>query len=108
MVLVLDGHFNNAIVPTNGIDNGHVFSLAKYGVNSVEVGLRRMADEELTSSGVFARVRHGEGACEVFVRINFAVDLVARTTGSGGSFFACTTVGAAALDHEVGNDPVKG
>ena len=53
-------------------------------VCTVEVRLRRVADEELAAARVLARVRHRQRAGHVLVRVEvrLALDLVARAAGA--------------------------
>lgn len=76
----------------------------KYGVVAVEV-LRVLAvvtDKKLRSSGVPAGVCHGEDSpvVNLVVAGKFTIDVVA---GAATSY----AVGASALYHEVGNDPME-
>ena len=70
---------------------------------------RDVHDEELRAAGVFAGVGHAEGAALVVLvaAAGFAVDFVAGAAGAGHAFGAGAGVGAAALNHEVGDDAVK-
>src|SRR6266540_3976124 len=54
--------------------------LAEDGVDAVQVRLSGVADEELATPGVFPRVRHRQGAGDVFVRValSLALDRIAR------------------------------
>src|SRR4029079_12528305 len=60
--------------------------LAEHGVDAVEVTRVLLAQdhEELTATGILSRVRHGESADLVLVRIvgRFALDLPTRRAGS--------------------------
>ena len=88
------------------VDDVETFDdFAEYGVVTVEVGgvLAAVADEKLGATGVAAGVGHGQYAAVVILVIarQFAVDLIA------GAAIA-DAIGAAALDHEIGDDTVKG
>jgi hypothetical protein len=100
--LLFDRHFDNLVIATNRIDHGHISGFAKDGVQAIEVALGAMADEELTAAGVRATVGHRETACLMTVGIafGFAGDAVAWATRA-------SAVGAAALDHKVGNHPME-
>jgi hypothetical protein len=54
-----DGHFTDFVAHFDCIHYGHIIGFAEHGVDTIQVGLRRMADEELTSPGVEATVGHG-------------------------------------------------
>src|SRR5206468_90343 len=56
--------------------------LCEHGVDSVKRALRGVADEELTPTGVFPGVRHGEGSGYVLVDVlvGLALDGVPRST----------------------------
>src|SRR6266496_1933109 len=82
--------------------------LSENGVDSVKVGLRRVADEELAAAGVLPGVRHRERAGDVLVDVlvGLALDRVAGAAGADASLPGLR-VGIAALDHEVGDHPVE-
>jgi hypothetical protein len=93
------------IAGANGINHVQTFRyLAKYGVVPVEV--RRCCPgvtyEELRASGIASGVSHREHSAIVKLVLpgQFAVDVVARSAAAG-------TFRASALDHEVGDYPVK-
>src|SRR4029079_7544193 len=87
--------------------------LAEHGVDAVQVTrvLRAQDHEELTAAGVLSRVRHGERADLVLVRIvgRLALDLPTRTAGSdariAGREIARQRISA--LPHEIGNDAME-
>jgi len=97
-----------------GLDRGdlidHIHALrhlAEGGVLAVEELAVLMHDEELAAGGVGGlRSGHGQNAALVrevvlhAVELEFALDAVAGTAHAGA-------VGAAALDHEAGDDPVE-
>ena len=64
--LFFDHHPQHPLSLADGVH--HILAgdhLAENGMLAVEVGLRRMGDEELAAVGVGAGVGHGEGACPV-------------------------------------------
>lgn len=65
-------------------------------------GVAGVANEELGASCVAAGMGHGDNAAIVVLVIasEFTINLIARTT-------VANAIGAAALDHEIGDDTVK-
>ena len=65
-------------------------------------GLAGVADEELGTTRVAACMGHGENTAVVVLVIasEFTINLIARTA-------VANAVGAAALDHKIGDDTVK-
>jgi hypothetical protein len=54
-----DGHFIHFIALADGVDDILAFyHFAKDGVFAIEMGLRRMGDEELAAVGAGASIRH--------------------------------------------------
>ena len=99
----MDGDIRNGITAFDGVDDVLAFGrFSEDGVFSVEVRGGAMGDEELGSVGVGSGVGHGEDAGLVVTTVGLALalELVAGASGAGAS-------GAAALDHEVGDDAVK-
>src|SRR5437588_10897459 len=75
---------------------------AEDGVLTVQPGGRRGGDdEELGAVGIGAGVGHGQRPPLDAVLVDLVLERVARTAGAGA-------LGAAALDHEVGDDAVEG
>lgn len=106
LVLFGNHHFLHNIPRSDLVNDFQSFiHLTKTGVVAVEVFgvVAVVADEELGAAGVAARVGHGKYAAVMVLVIagEFAVDFVARPPRA-------VAVGAAALDHEVGYDAVKG
>ena len=83
--------------------------LAEDRVNLVEMRLGGVGDEELAAAGVLAGVGHGEGAGGVLVgvQVGLALDLVARARRCRPGDCGLLGERIAALNHEVGDDPVK-
>ena len=83
--------------------------LAEDGVDPVEVRLGCVADEELAAAGVLPGVRHRErpGHVLVGVEVGLALDLVAGAAGADARVVGVLRERIAALDHEVGDDPVE-
>src|SRR3954467_4291642 len=84
-----------------GDDLHAVDDLAEDGVLAVEP--RRLArgdQEELRAVGVRAGVGHRQRAADDLVLVDLVLERVARTAGAGA-------LRAAALDHEVADDPVE-
>src|SRR5437660_6762844 len=89
----------------------HVLPLAHLsedGMDAVEVGLRRVTNEELAASRVLAGVGHGERAHRVLVDVlvRLALDGIARPAGAGASLSGLG-VRIAALNHEVGDHAME-
>src|SRR6266545_7678425 len=82
--------------------------LAKDGVDAVQMRLGRVTNEELAAAGVLPRVRHGQGAADVFVRVarRLALDRIPRPSRPDPAL-AGLGVGVAPLDHEVGDHAVE-
>ncbi len=61
-----------------------------------------MGDEELTAVGIRAGIGHGQDSRPVVPQIldEFVLEPVTRSPGA-------RTIGAAALDHEILDDPMK-
>jgi hypothetical protein len=98
--LGFDFHRENFVSFADGVDHIHIFSFAKDGMLAIQVRLGRMADKELTAARVFPGVSHRKGTGLMFFLVNFAFDGVARTPRS-------RSLGAAALDHKVGNNAME-
>lgn len=101
---VVDGDGLDGVSALDGIDD--VLAAGDFtedGVFAVEVGSGEVGDEELGAVGVRSGVGHGEDAGFVVLAVGFAfaLELVAGVTGAGAE-------GAAALDHEIGDDAVEG
>src|SRR5439155_5634876 len=81
---------------------------AEDGLDAVQVWLGRVADEGLAAAGVLPRVRHGQRAGDVLMRValGLALDRVPRGPGSDPPL-AGLGVGIAPLDHEVGEHAVE-
>src|SRR5260370_29737658 len=77
--------------------------LSEHRVHTVQVGLGRVADEELTATGVLAGVGHGERSRHVLVRValGLALDGVSLPPSADAAVAGLRLV-VAALDHEVG------
>ena len=56
----LDDHFVHLVTSVDGIDDFHVLSPTEHCMHPVQMGLRRMADEELASAGIPSTVCHGQ------------------------------------------------
>src|ERR687897_1434057 len=87
----------------HGVDHLHALDdLAEDGVLAVEPGCRGLGDEELGPVGVGAGVGHGQvaGAVEAVGAADLVLELVAGAATAGPERVA-------ALDHEVGDDPVE-
>lgn len=98
-------HFLHHISRLDLVDDFKSFiHFAETGVVAVEVFgvVAVVADEKLRSAGIAARVCHRQYAAVVVLIVagKFTVDFVARAAGA-------IAVGAAALDDEVGDDPVE-
>ena len=85
-----------------------VAGVTKDGVDPIEVGLGAMAQEELGAAGVFTGMGHRQAAGLVLVAVDFAIDRVARTTGTGHPPGAFTAIGATTLGHEAIDHPMEG
>jgi hypothetical protein len=88
----------------------HAFGdLAEHGMDLVQMGLRRVGDEELTSARVLPRVGHRESSRRVLmgVEVGLAFDLVARSSGSDAGISELLRERITALDHEVGDNAVE-
>lgn len=99
--------FNNTdlfhyITLPNPVYHIHALShLPEHGVHAVKMGLRGMGDKELAAAGILSGMGHGECTCQVFPPVDLALYGISGT--------ACAvTFGAAALDDEIGDDPMKG
>jgi hypothetical protein len=100
----------NDVVLPNLIHYVHPLGdLAKDGMNSVEMRLGSVTDEELAATSVLPRVRHGERAGYVLVSVEMglAFDLVSRSAGPYSRIVGVLRERIATLNHEVGNDPVE-
>src|SRR5829696_1682622 len=87
----------------HGVDDLHaVDDLAEDGVLAVEPGRRHLGDEELGAVGVGPGVGHGQvaGTVEAVGPADLVLELVAGAAPAGAERVA-------ALDHEVGDDPVE-
>src|SRR6188474_1012282 len=71
--------------------------------------LGAVADEELTATGIFAGVGHGESASGVLVgiQVGFTLDLVAGPAGPYPGVVGILGQRIAALNHEVGDHPME-
>src|SRR6185295_12279207 len=106
------GHPNRGddIVLLDAVHDIHALAhLAEDRVHSIEVRLWCVADEELASTGVLARMRHAERPGHVLMRVEvrLALDLVARPAGTDPGIVGVLRERVAALDHEVVDDAVK-
>lgn len=61
---------------------------------------RDVRDEELAATGIAAGMGHGESTGCVLLLVDFALDLVAGTAGTGA-------IGTTTLDHEIRDDAMK-
>src|SRR4051812_13940753 len=98
----LDPHLCHAVTALDRVHHVHPLGdLTEDGVLLVQVGLARMADEELRPARVLAGVSHRERARVVNLLLarGLTLDLKARTAGAGAHR-------ATALNHEVGDHPV--
>lgn len=93
--------FFHLVAAFKSIDMLHAFNdLAEYGMLSVQVRLRLIAYIELASARVASGMRHSQASTLMLVRVDLAIDRVARS--------ACTcSVRAAALSDEARNDAVE-
>src|SRR3972149_3885563 len=68
-----------------------------------------MADEELAPTGVLPRMGHGQrsGPMAMGIQMGFALDLIARSASAGPGVSRIAGEGIAALDHEIGDDPME-
>lgn len=99
----VDDDFLDKVAAFDGVDD--VLSFGRFtedGVLAVEVRGGAMSDEELGAVRVGAGVGHGEhaGLVVAAVCLALALELVAGVSGAGAE-------GAAALDHEIGDDAVE-
>src|SRR5438477_2976362 len=78
--------------------------LSENGVDSVQVRLGGMTDEELAAAGVLAGVGHGQRPRHVLVDVllSLALDGIARPPGADPPLPALR-IGVASLNHEVGD-----
>src|SRR5690606_14081229 len=75
--------------------------LAEYRVLAIQPRAGDVRDEELAAVGRGAGIGHGQHATLVREpRVDFVLEAIARATCAGAA-------GAATLDHEVGNLPMK-
>src|SRR5215218_7015577 len=87
----------------HGLDHVHALDdLAEDGVLAVEPGRRHLGDEELGAVGAGAGVGHGQvpGPVEAVGTVDLVLELVAGAAPA-------VPERVAALDHEVGDDPVE-
>ena len=79
-------------------------------MHAIEVRGGGVGDKELTATGVWASMGHGEGAGAVALWVvwaKFAIDFVAGATGARHASGTFTAVWAAALDHKVANHAME-
>ena len=100
-LLCFDGNAGDGVALTDGVNNIHVFGTPEYGVDAIKMRRRYVRDEELATARVLASVSHRQCTRCMLLRVDLAVNLVPRTTGSGA-------IGATALNHEVADDAMKG
>jgi hypothetical protein len=92
------------------VNDIHAFRhLAEDGMDLVEVGLRRMGDEELAATGVLAGMRHGEcpRGVLVSVQVGLALDFVPRPPGADPRVPGLLGERIPTLNHEVRDDAVE-
>src|SRR5206468_11409907 len=97
------------VVLRNLVD--HVLSLgdlSENGVDSVQVRLGGMTDEELAAAGVLSGVGHGQRPRDVLVDVllGLALDGVTRPAGADAPLPGLR-IGVASLNHEVGDHAVE-
>lgn len=98
---MLNFYRQNLVIGTDCIHHIHVLRATKHRMHAVQVRLGRMANEELAATRVATGMGHRQAPRHVLVRINFALDRVARATTT-------ITIGTAALDHKIGDYAVEG
>jgi hypothetical protein len=83
--------------------------LPENSVNLIQVGLGCVRDKELAAAGILAGMRHGQGSCRVFVRIqvSLTLDLISGTAGTHPRVSNLLGERVTTLDHEVWDDPVE-
>src|SRR5690606_9295158 len=100
--IAFDLHRVDLVALGDGVHHLHALGdLAEHGVAAVQpVGLH-VGDEELAAIGVRAGIGHGQDPALVGHAVaGLVLEPVARAAAAGA-------LGAAALDHEVGDDPVE-
>src|SRR5262245_57939528 len=73
-------YFSDEIAARDSIDDLHpAQDLPEDSVPAVQMRLRRMSDEELAATGVFARQRHADRPARIRSSVHLAADLITRT-----------------------------
>ena len=95
-----DNHFIHFVPGADCINHFHILSPTEYRMDTIQMGLRRMADEELAPAGVSAAMRHRERAGQILIGIDLTIDRITRTTGA-------ISLGTSSLDDKIWDDTMK-
>jgi hypothetical protein len=105
-----DSYRCDDVVLLDLVHDVHAFRhLAKYRVDLIEMRLRRVGNEKLTSSGVLPGMCHREGSGGVLmgIEVGLTFDLVSRPTGAHPWIPDFLRQRVTPLDHEIRDDPVE-